>query len=157
MGDGVGSADLDGDAVNPLNGVGGPGRLDPARVSVVRRGLGGGFGPVRSLRLQVERVEAQADRVEAEEEDQGGQAHEKGHAEGTVEVEGAAEHQAACSRAHQVRTSKQGQAFSHSFGVTLPSPFLSGERSRWPRILAVGWAACSWRSRRARAAYWAGV
>lgn len=35
MGDGVGSADLDGDAVNSLNGVSGPGRLDPARASVI--------------------------------------------------------------------------------------------------------------------------
>lgn len=138
MGDGVGGADLDGDAVDPLDGVSRPGRLDPARVSVVRRGLGGGLGPVRSFRRQVERVEAQADRVEAEEEDEGDQANEKGHSEGTAEVERATEHQAACSRAHQVRTSKQGQAFSHSFGVILPSPFLSGDRSRWPRIWAAG-------------------
>lgn len=137
MGDGVGGADLDGDAVDPLDGVSGPGRLNPARASVVRRGVGGGFGPVRPFRRQVEGVEAQADRAEAEDE-QGGQPHEKRHAEGTVEVKGAAKHQAARSRAHQVRTSKQGQAFSHSFGVILPSPFLSGDRSRWPRIWAAG-------------------
>lgn len=138
MGDGVGGADLNGDAVDPLDGISSPGRLHPARASVVRGGLGDGFSPVRAFRRQVEGVEAQADRVDAEDEEQGGQTHENGHCERTAEVEGAAEHQAACSRAHHERTSKEGQAFSHSFGVILPSPFLSGDRSRWPTILAAG-------------------
>lgn len=89
MGDGVGGADLDGDAVDPLDGVSGPGRLNSARASVVRRGLGGGFGSVRALLQAVERVEAEAERAEDEEGQADRQQNAQEQAEGRGEVEGA--------------------------------------------------------------------
>lgn len=67
MGDGVGRADLDRDAVDALDGVGRAGRLDATGGGVGVRGDGRGLGPVRALLQAVERVEAEADRAEDEE------------------------------------------------------------------------------------------
>lgn len=137
MGDGVGRANLDRDAVDAPDGVGRAGRLDAARGGVGVGGGGRGLRPVRALLQAVERVEAEADR--AEREDQAHSADEKNdQADWRGEVERSGFHHSPPSEEIQARTSKQGQAFSHSFGVIFPSPFLSGDRSRWPRIWAVG-------------------
>lgn len=38
----------------------------------------------------------------------------------------------------QLRTSKQGQALTHSLAVIWPSWLRSGDQSRWPRMPALG-------------------
>ncbi len=92
MGDGVGGADLDGNAVDPLEGVSSSDRLNPAGGRIVGRGEGGGLGPVRSLGREVEGVEAEAESVQGD-EDQAEEPcqHQGGHdaADRRGEVEGA--------------------------------------------------------------------
>lgn len=87
-GDGVAGTDLDGDAVDPLDRVGRPGRLDPARGGVVGRGLGLRLGAIGALGDQVEGIEAETGRAETGEKDQGGQADQDDDADRAGEVEG---------------------------------------------------------------------
>ncbi len=138
MGDGVGRADLDRDAVDALDSVGRAGGLDTPGGGVGVRGGGRGLRPVRALLQAVEGVEAEAERAQDDAGEAAGDNQEDDPADRRGEVERSGFHHSPPSEEIQARTSKQGQAFSHSFGVILPSPFLSGERSRWPRIWAVG-------------------
>lgn len=78
MGDGVCRADLDRDAVDPLDGVGRAGRLEAARGGVGVRGDGRGLGPVRALLQAVERVEAESDRAQDEDGQQNAQEQAEG-------------------------------------------------------------------------------
>lgn len=89
MGDGVGRADLDRDAVDALDGVGRAGRLDPAGGGVGVRGGGRRLGPVRALLEAVERIETEADRAEDDEGQADRQQNAEEQAEGRGEVEGA--------------------------------------------------------------------
>lgn len=135
MGDGVGRADLDRDAVDALDGVARAGGLDLARGCVGRGRAGDSLRLGRTALGRVERIEAEADAIQGE-QNQGGERQEgqngEDATEGRGEVQGPGKglHQRNPRLARQARTSKQGQAFSHSFDVILPSPFLSGDRSR---------------------------
>ena len=142
-GHGVGRADLCMSGVASSEGVVRAGGLDaaPGGVGAGVRGrllgaIGAGLGAVQRVEPEAEAVQRADDQQsESREQEQGAEA-----AEGRGEVEGPGQgFQATALRcAHQAATSKVGQALTHSPGVTLPSPFRSGDRSRWPQILARG-------------------